>query len=112
MDSGLVAELVIGRPLRAGLVGANPEWPGAHCSSTGWAPARGEARLRAHRRCGKDRPAFNSVWRSTCAAGAADGDGLKACCRSSVVEHSLGKGEVDSSILSGSTSKISNKQTI
>src|SRR5262249_37534106 len=26
------------------------------------------------------------------------------CCRSSVVEHSLGKGEVDSSILSGSTS--------
>src|SRR5215510_13892361 len=27
----------------------------------------------------------------------------KACCRSSVVEHSLGKGEVDSSILSGST---------
>src|SRR5579872_4140075 len=29
---------------------------------------------------------------------------LAACCRSSVVEHSLGKGEVDSSILSGSTS--------
>src|SRR4051794_32039588 len=27
----------------------------------------------------------------------------RACCRSSVVEHSLGKGEVDSSILSGST---------
>ena len=27
------------------------------------------------------------------------------CCRSSVVEHSLGKGEVDSSILSGSTRK-------
>ena len=27
------------------------------------------------------------------------------CCRSSVVEHSLGKGEVDSSILSGSTTK-------
>src|SRR6185437_9806204 len=27
------------------------------------------------------------------------------CCRSSVVEHSLGKGEVDSSILSGSTSQ-------
>jgi hypothetical protein len=25
------------------------------------------------------------------------------CCRSSVVEHSLGKGEVESSILSGST---------
>ena len=28
---------------------------------------------------------------------------FEACCRSSVVEHSLGKGEVDSSILSGST---------
>ena len=28
-------------------------------------------------------------------------------CRSSVVEHSLGKGEVDSSILSGSTSTLS-----
>src|SRR5215217_5682147 len=27
----------------------------------------------------------------------------KTCCRSSVVEHSLGKGEADSSILSGST---------
>ena len=30
--------------------------------------------------------------------------GPASCCRSSVVEHSLGKGEVDSSILSGSTS--------
>jgi hypothetical protein len=28
----------------------------------------------------------------------------RACCRSSVVEHSIGNGEVDSSILSGSTS--------
>ena len=27
----------------------------------------------------------------------------EACCRSSVVEHSIGNGEVDSSILSGST---------
>jgi hypothetical protein len=27
----------------------------------------------------------------------------RACCRSSVVEHSIGNGEVDSSILSGST---------
>ena len=34
-----------------------------------------------------------------------------ACCRSSVVEHSLGKGEVDSSILSGSTIKSSQHQT-
>jgi hypothetical protein len=30
-------------------------------------------------------------------------NGADICCRSSVVEHSLGKGEVDSSILSGST---------
>jgi hypothetical protein len=29
---------------------------------------------------------------------------IPACCRSSVVEHSIGNGEVDSSILSGSTS--------
>jgi hypothetical protein len=29
-----------------------------------------------------------------------------ACCRSSVVEHSIGNGEVDSSILSGSTSRF------
>jgi hypothetical protein len=29
--------------------------------------------------------------------------GRARCCRSSVVEHSLGKGEADSSILSGST---------
>src|SRR5215475_4697469 len=33
----------------------------------------------------------------------ADSVFVHACCRSSVVEHSLGKGEVDSSILSGST---------
>jgi hypothetical protein len=31
----------------------------------------------------------------------ADSQGV--CCRSSVVEHSIGNGEVDSSILSGST---------
>jgi hypothetical protein len=33
----------------------------------------------------------------------------RPCCRSSVVEHSLGKGEVDSSILSGSTRPITLK---
>src|ERR1700733_1983336 len=32
-----------------------------------------------------------------------------ACCRSSVVEHSIGNGEVDSSILSGSTSRFPSK---
>jgi hypothetical protein len=31
--------------------------------------------------------------------------GVSGCCRSSVVEHSLGKGEVHSSILCGSTIK-------
>jgi hypothetical protein len=31
-----------------------------------------------------------------------------ACCRSSVVEHSIGNGEVDSSILSGSTIYFNN----
>src|SRR3981081_4670721 len=30
----------------------------------------------------------------------------RACCRSSVVEHSIGNGEVDSSILSGSTIQL------
>ena len=33
---------------------------------------------------------------------------MRVCCRSSVVEHSLGKGEVLSSILSGSTRFIKN----
>ena len=31
-----------------------------------------------------------------------------SCCRSSVVEHSIGNGEVDSSILSGSTTYLNN----
>jgi hypothetical protein len=35
-----------------------------------------------------------------------------ACCRSSVVEHSIGNGEVDSSILSGSTSHIMSKKPL
>ena len=33
-------------------------------------------------------------------------DPADSCCRSSVVEHSIGNGEVDSSILSGSTSPL------
>ena len=36
----------------------------------------------------------------------------RACCRSSVVEHSIGNGEVDSSILSGSTSHPTDKTAI
>jgi hypothetical protein len=45
---------------------------------------------------GKDRPGFFARIRRV--------KGRRARCRSSVVEHSLGKGEVLSSILSGSTS--------
>ena len=41
-----------------------------------------------------------------------DRRGLSARCRSSVVEHSLGKGEVDSSILSGSTTKAHKNQDL
>ena len=44
---------------------------------------------------GKDRPASGGIFRFFRAC---------SCCRSSVVEHSIGNGEVDSSILSGSTS--------
>jgi hypothetical protein len=55
----------------------------------------GAARLRRRRPCGKDRP--------PCGAFLADSLKSRACCRSSVVEHSIGNGEVDSSILSGST---------
>jgi hypothetical protein len=36
----------------------------------------------------------------------------RACCRSSVVEHSIGNGEVDSSILSGSTIYLSKSKPI
>ncbi len=42
--------------------------------------------------------------RSCISAAVGLGGQSPACCRSSVVEHSLGKGEVESSILSGSTS--------
>jgi hypothetical protein len=50
--------------------------------------------LRAPCPCGKDRPPCGPFWSIL---------GSRACCRSSVVEHSIGNGEVDSSILSGST---------
>ena len=61
------------------------------------------ARLRHIRPCGKDRRARLSgsdlrrspVWRNP-----------HRCCRSSVVEHPLGKGEVVSSILTGSTTTM------
>ena len=46
-----------------------------------------------------------SLWQEPAACSALLGRFLeyRACCRSSVVEHSIGNGEVDSSILSGST---------
>jgi len=56
-------------------------------------------RLRTQKRCGKDRRDFSAL----CTARSIRPP--KARCRSSVVEHSLGKGEVLSSILSGSTIK-------
>src|ERR1700682_6152353 len=45
--------------------------------------------------CGKDRPRWWGPFGPILVS--------PACCRSSVVEHSIGNGEVDSSILSGST---------
>jgi hypothetical protein len=57
-------------------------------------PAR--ACLRVGGACGKNRPPEGGRARPILYC-----PGI--CCRSSVVEHSLGKGEVDSSILSGST---------
>ena len=56
------------------------------------------ARLRGIRPCGKDRPALLGPFGRFSLSGAR--------CRSSVVEHSIGNGEVDSSILSGSTSPL------
>ena len=46
-----------------------------------------------------------SLWQEPAACGGLLGrfPEYRACCRSSVVEHSIGNGEVDSSILSGST---------
>ena len=52
-------------------------------------------RLRQRSPCGKNRLACRGL--------RADSSNSRACCRSSVVEHSIGNGEVDSSILSGST---------
>ena len=51
--------------------------------------------LRQRGPCGKNRPLGGSLFGRF--------PEYRACCRSSVVEHSIGNGEVDSSILSGST---------
>jgi hypothetical protein len=61
--------------------------------------SRLRANLRPHGPCGKDRAALEAFLYS--------GRFSPSRCRSSVVEHSLGKGEVVSSILTGST-----KQTL
>jgi hypothetical protein len=62
-----------------------------------WRPASIQARSSLARECplwqGSPRPSSYSEGRAS----------ARACCRSSVVEHSLGKGEVVSSILTGST---------
>jgi hypothetical protein len=58
-------------------------------------PPSNGARLRHFRPCGKDRRArFHPLFSRSARR-----------CRSSVVEHPLGKGEVVSSILTGSTSR-------
>jgi hypothetical protein len=82
-----------------------PDWPRAgdlYGFCPFWPLPGPAARLRQRGPCGKNRPP----------AGAFLGPILlyRACCRSSVVEHSIGNGEVDSSILSGSTS-FSTKST-
>ena len=61
----------------------------------------------------RQRRAYGTHRRASRGPSAADSHCRKPrrhCCRSSVVEHSLGKGEVDSSILSGSTSTPTNSQ--
>jgi hypothetical protein len=60
-------------------------------------------RLHQRRPCGKDRPLW---WAPRGRFSLLQVTGQ--CCRSSVVEHSIGNGEVDSSILSGSTSFFAN----
>ena len=86
-----------------------PQWnddrniyAGALAATDGCRPARRRlslsaclVRLRVFRPCGKDRPTLRAFIQADSRIG--------ACCRSSVVEHSIGNGEVDSSILSGST---------
>src|SRR6188508_160196 len=59
-------------------------------------PSRPAPCLRQRGPCGKNRPPAGAFWGRFLE--------YRACCRSSVVEHSIGNGEVDSSILSGSTS--------
>src|SRR3954451_3505089 len=99
--------------------GASGNWP------VGWGyrnRTRGKSAISSqNRHFGPDIDPILSLWRSQQAC---TGRGLVAdigplgrplvaadsypstCCRSSVVEHSIGNGEVDSSILSGSTSYL------
>ena len=83
------------RSLRAADCSALPGLAIMGIQSTLAAARQQPVRLRLKPPCGKDRRAFSA---SICRA-----KGREVRCRSSVVEHSLGKGEVLSSILSGST---------
>jgi hypothetical protein len=82
-------------PDRRGPPGLQPE-TGYLCQFWPFWTLSGPANcLRQRGPCGKNRPPVAPFW--------ADSLEYRACCRSSVVEHSIGNGEVDSSILSGST---------
>ena len=61
--------------------------------------------LRQRGPCGKNRRACRDLLGSVLL-------NSRACCRSSVVEHSIGNGEVDSSILSGSTIRLAARQQV
>jgi hypothetical protein len=78
---------------RNGASRSRPQALQADCSAFDGIPAG--SRLRRWGPCGKDRRALSGPFLADSRIG--------ACCRSSVVEHSIGNGEVDSSILSGST---------
>ena len=66
-----------------------------------------QPRLRERGPCGKNRPPVNGRRGRIYFC-----NEVRACCRSSVVEHSLGKGEVVSSILPGSTRKPEENQNL
>ena len=72
-----------------------------------WRLSVAQPRLRERAPCGKNRPLAGGHRGRFCWI-----FNPAPCCRSSVVEHSLGKGEVDSSILSGSTRKSEDNQDL
>jgi hypothetical protein len=101
---------VVVRPLKAlaarGEGSREPDWPGVATVEAAsrhhgvifsrfLRPSDPAACLRQRGPCGKNRPPVGALFGPILL--------VRACCRSSVVEHSIGNGEVDSSILSGST---------